>query len=205
MPITIDATAILDARSSDAAAGSVWSLEDMATTHEGDGGKIDVNQIWPRRRRKWTVSWLFTSSDAVETLYEALGTTTGFLFISPRDRDRLVTLGSLSPLTGDGSRVTFQLVVRVTAGATTVTRNIKYPISGTVSVYLNDVLQTTGFSVNYTTGIVTFDAPPANGVTVRATFQYAWPAHFTSPEIAVNVDTSEVAQINSLVFEEIFT
>ena len=58
--------------------------------------------------------------------------------------------------TGDGSTAAFQLIKTYSFGASSVTRNITKPVSGTVLVAVAGV-QTTAFTVDTTTGIITFD------------------------------------------------
>lgn len=58
--------------------------------------------------------------------------------------------------TGDGSTVAFQLVKKYTKGLT-YTRDIKKPVTGTVVVGISGVESNNNFSVNTTTGVVTFD------------------------------------------------
>jgi uncharacterized protein (TIGR02217 family) len=63
---------------------------------------------------------------------------------------------------GDGSETQFQLVKTYVSGAITRTRKITKPVSGTVAIGIDTVDQGSGWSVNLTTGIVTFDTAPAN-------------------------------------------
>lgn len=63
-----------------------------------------------------------------------------------------------SPSQGDGSNTTFQLVKSYTSGAITLSRPITKPTSGTISVWVNSVLQTetTHYTLDYSTGVLTF-------------------------------------------------
>lgn len=78
--------------------------------------------------------------------------------------------------TGDGSDTTFQLIKKYTSGPTTRNRTITYPVSGTVLVAVATVAQTEGvdFTVNHTTGVVTFDgsAIPAGATDITAGFEF---------------------------------
>lgn len=66
--------------------------------------------------------------------------------------------------TGDGSTTQFQLVKRYTSGPVTRVRNITKPIEGTVQVAIGGVEQTSGgWSVDYSTGILTFSTAPVSG------------------------------------------
>jgi len=92
---------------------------------------------------------------------------------------------------GDGTTTTFPFVRWYLSGdvAATYTRRLSkivgvgYPLGNTydsVTVYLNNVAQTSGYSVNYTTGMLTFTTAPASGVQISASFEYDWPMRFAS-------------------------
>jgi len=79
---------------------------------------------------------------------------------------------------GDGVETDFQLVKRYTSGATTQLRQITKPVSGTVLVSLDNVNQTSGWTVNLLTGVVTFTSAPSAAVVVKAGFQFDVPVRF---------------------------
>ena len=95
--------------------------------------------------------------------------------------------------TGDAADTTFQLVKRYTNGVNTVTRNLTKPITGTVKVALDAVAKTEGvdFTVNYSTGIVTFTSAPGNGVDVTAGCQFNDEVRFESDDSSVSIDSYE--------------
>jgi uncharacterized protein (TIGR02217 family) len=80
--------------------------------------------------------------------------------------------------TGDGSTTQFQLVKRYASGGVTRTRNLTKPVAGTVRVALDGLEQTTGWSVDTTTGIVTFDTAPAEDVVISAGCEFDVPVRF---------------------------
>lgn len=79
---------------------------------------------------------------------------------------------------GDGVKKTFQLVKTYTEAAVTRTRTITKPVAGKVKVSLDDVPQPTGWTVDSTTGILTFTAAPGAGVSVKAGFEFDVPVRF---------------------------
>ncbi len=91
--------------------------------------------------------------------------------------------------TGNGVQTQFQLVKRYVSGATQETRVIGKPVAGSVSMYKNAVLQTSGVSVNSTTGIVTFSTPPANAVTITASFEFDVPVRFDTDRLVATMDS----------------
>lgn len=80
--------------------------------------------------------------------------------------------------TGDGSNKNFQLVKKYVRGSIVRTRNITRPVSGTVliskDVGAGPVAQTLGvdFTVDLSTGIVTFATAPAVGALIKGGFEY---------------------------------
>lgn len=65
-------------------------------------------------------------------------------------------------------------------GSTTVFElDNQYVTSGTVSVYLNNVLQNSGYSVNYTTGTITFTSAVTNGVAITCSYRFRRNVLFT--------------------------
>ena len=58
-----------------------------------------------------------------------------------------------------------------------------------MKVYLDGVEQLSGWSVDTTTGIVSFGMPPALGVEVSADFEFDVPARFDTDHMAVTIET----------------
>lgn len=81
--------------------------------------------------------------------------------------------------TGDGSTTQFQLVKRYEDGnGYSYAKTIRKPIAGTVVVALDGVGQTSGWTVNTATGIVTFSVAPTSGVEVTAGFEFYFEVRF---------------------------
>lgn len=94
---------------------------------------------------------------------------------------------------GDGVTATFQLRKTYTAGANTFVRLIKKPVSGTVLVGVAGVQKTitTHFTVDTTTGIITFTPGniPTLGQVVTAGFQFDVPCRFDTDHLEVELQT----------------
>jgi len=90
--------------------------------------------------------------------------------------------------TGDGVTTQFQLKKLYTSGAVDEARVIRKPVSGTVQVYRNAVLQTTGVSVDTATGLVTFTAPPAEGQAITASFEFDVPVRFDTDRLSATLE-----------------
>jgi uncharacterized protein (TIGR02217 family) len=79
--------------------------------------------------------------------------------------------------TGDGTTVNFQLRKQYTSGSQTYVRTISLPVAGTVVIYDNGSI-VGGWSVNTTTGLVTFSVAPAAAHVISAGFQFDVPVRF---------------------------
>ena len=108
--------------------------------------------------------------------------------------------------TGDGTDTTFQLIKTYTSGPTAAVRTIRKPVAGTVTVYLNGALQSSGWSVDTTTGIVTFTSPPSVGVAVAASFEFDVPVRFGTDvdrALAASADSFSHGGVDSITLVEI--
>ena len=76
--------------------------------------------------------------------------------------------------TGNASTLIFQMRKQYVFGAFTEQRTITKPVSGTVVVKLNGVTktETTDYSINYSTGVITFVVAPGSGVVITASFEF---------------------------------
>ena len=106
---------------------------------------------------------------------------------------------------GDGETTQFQLVKKYTSGAYTKTRTITKPVEGTVLIAFDDVTQESDWSVDTTTGIVTFDSAPDEDVVITAGFEFDVPVIFADDNVLENmsIDTFEAGSINSIMLVEL--
>lgn len=146
------------------------------------------NVNWLKSRGRWDVSTgLKTKADmdVVQAFFRArYGKAYGFRFKDWSDYQALgQTLG-----TGNGTQTAFQLAKTYTSGAWSYSREISKPVSGTVKIYLNSVLQGSGFSADHTTGLVTFTVAPGAGVIVSSDFDFDVPVRFDTDALLVRAD-----------------
>lgn len=108
--------------------------------------------------------------------------------------------------TGDGSTTVFGLYKRYSSGGITRDRRIVKPVTGTVSIYVNDVLQTltTHYTIDHATGIVTFVAAPTNGHSLKATCEFYVPVRFATDHFNPSVgDAVTEVSLSGLPLQEI--
>ena len=82
-------------------------------------------------------------------------------------------------------------------------RTIAKPVAGTLRVALGMVEQMSGWTVDTTTGVLTFTAAPASGVIVRAGFEFDVPVRFDSDTLDVTLDFERLGSITSIPLLEI--
>lgn len=175
-------------------------------------GFEERNQSWQHSRRKYDASvGLRNMSDLHEVLrfWEARrGQLYGFRWKDWADYKS--NFGKATPMdtdvildTGDGTNTTFQLVKRYADAGEEYVRPISKPVVGTVVVSLDDVSQPTGWTLDSTTGIITFASAPGNGVVVKAGFEFDVPARFDADELSISLDAFEAGTLPAIDVIEI--
>src|SRR5690606_38607892 len=100
--------------------------------------------------------------------------------------------------TGNGAITAFQLVKRYVSGGQTWTRTITKPVADSVRVALDGAEQASGWTVDTTTGVVTFDTAPDNGIAVTAGFAFDVPVRFDTDALDVTLDLERLGSITSI-------
>lgn len=155
------------------------------------GGYEQRNINWEEARARYNVAHGVKTQAQLDTLIAFFrarkGKAYGFRF---KDWVDYQAVGQ-NMGTGDGTETGFQLLKSYTSGSVTESRTITKPVQGSVAVYLNSVLQTvtTHYTVNYTTGVVTFVTAPGSGVIVSADFEFDTPVRFDTDRLSAALDT----------------
>lgn len=175
-------------------------------------GDEERNASWADSRRRYDVAYGIRKADdlaAVIAFFEARGGRLyGFRFKDWSDYKSALPSVAISRNdqslgTGTGAATQFQLVKRYTSGAQTWTRTITKPVAGTVLVALNGVAQPSGWTVNTTTGIITFTVAPGLGIAVTAGFEFDVPVRFDSEAMDVTLDFERLGSITSIPLIEV--
>jgi len=104
---------------------------------------------------------------------------------------------------GDGVKNQFQLLKTYGSVFSPWARDIRKPVAGTVRVSIGGVEQMSGWSVDTTTGIVTFSSPPATSAILRAGFEFDVPVRFDADRIEISHSGFELGDIPALPVIEI--
>lgn len=103
--------------------------------------------------------------------------------------------------TGDGAATAFQVIQSWTVDGTTETRTVTRPVSP-LSVYKDGALQGSGYTVDYTTGIITFTSAPTAGVVISVTGTFDVPVRFDSVQTMTALDR-RLKHIDTMTLREV--
>lgn len=161
------------------------------------------NIEWSRVRGAWDISsGVKTKADmaaVIDFFYAREGRAHGFRFRDWSDYQIGTPAAPLVVGTGTGSAVQFPLVKRYTSGAYYYARKITRPVASSVVVTTNES-PTRAYSVNYSTGMITFTTPPANGATVYAYGEFDVPVRFDTDELDIDqVIITDVSTIDDVL------
>ena len=175
-------------------------------------GDEERNASWLNSRRQYDVAYGIRNADAlavVVAFFEARnGMLYGFRFKDWSDYKSsppsVATTATDQPIgTGTGALTTFQLLKNYTSGARTDGRAITKPVGGKVKIALSGVETFSGWTVNTTTGIVTFAVAPGVAVPVTAGFEFDTPVRFDSDMMDVALDFERLGSISSIPLIEV--
>lgn len=188
--------------------GAVGGPERRTQIVQLSNGSEHRNAVWAGSRRRFDVGGAIQTLDELHDViafFEARhGPLHGFRFRDFTDDrscrpDETTTAVDQTIGTGDGVRTEFQLVKAYGDFA----RPILKPVDGTVTVAIGGEIVETGFAVDITTGIVSFDVPPAVGSLVTAGFEFDCPVRFASDRIEASVDGISSGRIAKVELIEI--
>lgn len=187
----------------DIAYGAQGGPQYLTTVVATASGFEQRNASWAASRGNWNVASGLKNQTQLNTLISFFrarkGRVYGFRFKDWTDYQ--ATAQALG--TGDGSNKNFQLVKVYTSGPAGETRTIKKPVLGTVKPYLNGVQQMSGWSVNTTTGILSFVSAPGSGVAVTSDFEFDVPVRFDTDSMAVTIEQINLHQWSGIPIIEI--
>ncbi len=175
-------------------------------------GDEERNASWANSRRRYDAAYGIRRADdlaAVVAFFEARnGRLYGFRWKDWADWKSCLPSGTPAATdqsigTGDGTTTDFQLVKVYASGSQSWTRTITKPVAGTVKVAIDGVEQTTGWSVDTTTGIVSFTTAPSAGTIITAGFEFDVPVRFDTDTLDVTLDVERLGSITSIPLLEI--
>ena len=175
-------------------------------------GDEERNASWANSRRRYDAAYGIRRADdlaAVVAFFEARnGRLYGFRFKDWADWKSCLPSGTPAATdqtieTGDGATTDFQLVKVYSSGSQSWTRTITKPVDGTVVVAIDGTEATSGWSVDTTTGLITFSTAPASGAAITAGFEFDVPVRFDTDTLDVTLDIERLGSITSIPLIEV--
>ncbi|MFX0542395.1 phage distal tail protein, Rcc01695 family [Roseovarius sp. S4756] len=194
--------------------GSIGGPERMTDVVTLANGFEERNTPWQHSRRRYDAGIAMRGLDDIETLiafFEARrGQIHGFRWkdwadyksggaqMEPAYDDQVIAIG-------DDVTPAFQLLKTYRSGEHEYARPIKKPVRGSVRIGLggDEQQESVHYSVDYTTGIVTFMHPPNAGDTVTAGFEFDVPVRFDTDRIMVSVASFQAGDAPNVPVVEI--
>jgi uncharacterized protein (TIGR02217 family) len=176
-----------------ATGGPVFLTDVVATV----SGHEQRNSKWSQSRAKYNVA----SGIKTEAQWQALiaffrarrGMAIGFRF-----KDWSDYKAENQPLKSLGGNE-YQLVKQYVSGAAVYERDITKPVSGSVKLYEDSILQTSGWSIDTATGIITTSLSG----TLTADFEFDVPVRFDTDEMSISMDSFDAGNWGSIPLIEV--
>lgn len=170
------------------------------------------NAQWADSKREYNAGYGIRSIDDIHTVVEFFEERRGMLH-GFRWKDKF-DFKSCAPKqtaawddvvigTGDGSTTTFQLIKIYGSSYAPYSRDITKPVSGSVLIGVNGSEMASGWSVNLTTGVITFDSAPANGHEITAGFEFDVPVRFNTDYLEIDLGGFQAGSIPDIPIVEI--
>ena len=170
------------------------------------------NAQWADSRRSYNAGYGIKTTndlhDVIDFFEERNGRLHGFRwkdradFRSGKPKDA-VAFNDQTIGTGDGSTTAFQIKKVYGSTYAPYSRDIKKTVSGTVVVGINGVEQSSGWTVDNTTGIITFTTAPGSGLSVTAGFEFDVPVRFDTDFLEIDYSHFDAGAIPDIPIIEI--
>lgn len=167
------------------------------------GGHEQRNANWQQARARYNVAHGVKTQvqlDALIAFFRARkGRAHSFRFKDWTDYQATAqTLG-----TGDGSTTDFQLIKSYSSGGVTESRTVTHPVVSTEGIYLDGVLQSSGYSVDGSSGILSFTNAPGSGVIITADFEFDVPVRFGTDQLSATLENYGVRSWQDIPLVEV--
>jgi uncharacterized protein (TIGR02217 family) len=178
-------------------------------------GAEERNARWADSRRRYNAGYGVRSLDDLHAVLaffeERRGPLHGFRWRDPVDAKSCAPSATPTALDqllgiGDGIRAVYQLTKRYGATHAPYQRNISKPVTGSVLVAVNSIIEPgSSFTIDHTTGRITFlpgHLPPL-GAPVTAGFEFDVPVRFETDALEIDVSGFRSGAIPSIPLLEI--
>lgn len=173
------------------------------TVATSSSGYETRNQDWTAARLEWQFAHQVTDSTILATLIAFFrargGMARGFRFRDWTDYSvgcswngsgfTYQSGGYQQFATGDGTTTVFQLTKAYPDALNATVRPITRPVSGSVQIWFAGVQQLSGWTVDTTTGLVTFTSAPTSGTVIQWAGAFDVPARFDVDKMSLTANT----------------
>jgi uncharacterized protein (TIGR02217 family) len=175
-------------------------------------GFEQANSVWANSRRKYNAGYGVKDFQHLEQVLaffeERRGKLHGFRWKDRLDWKSCSTALPIQPTdqtigTGDGATKTFQLTKTYGSAFAPWQRLIRKPVASTIVIALNGISQPAGWSVDVTTGLITFAAAPPVSAIVSAGFEYDVPVRFDTDYLEFDLSYFAAGHAPSIPIVEI--
>ena len=187
-------------------------------------GFEDRNANWDESRRSFDITYGTKQKaglEAIIIIWEAVdGPLTGFRFRDPMDWKSCLTADTPTQTdqtllaSATGGEATTQIIKNYTFGGQATARDITKPVNGTVLIERtssttspNTQLLTEGvdYTIDYTTGIITWSLGSPEGLTasdvIKAGFEFDIPVRFANDSISMTIEELEAGSASIPIVE----
>jgi uncharacterized protein (TIGR02217 family) len=173
-------------------------------------GREHRNSRWSQSRRRYDAGLGLRDLDALHAVLaffeERRGRLIGFRYHDRVDHRSGPPSAAVTPLdqplgTGDGATRTFALA-KTYGSLSPHVRPIAKPVPGTVRVAV-DGAETTAFTLDAATGLVTLAEPPPAGAAVTAGFRFDVPVRFDTDDLTIDLAAFEAGEVPHVPLIEI--
>jgi uncharacterized protein (TIGR02217 family) len=189
------------------ASGGPTRLTEIVTLASG---REHRNARWAHSRRRYDAGLGVRTLDALHAVLaffeERRGRLIGFRYHDRVDHRSGPPSAAVTPLdqplgTGDGATRTFALA-KTYGSLSPHVRPIVKPVPGTVRVAV-DGAETTAFTLDAATGLVTLAEPPPAGAAVTAGFRFDVPVRFDTDDLTIDLAAFEAGEVPHVPLIEI--
>ena len=175
-------------------------------------GHEERNASWSASRRRYDISYGIRRADdlaRVVAFFEArLGPLYGFRFKDWSDYKSCLPSqvpgpGDQEIGTGDNTTRSFPLVKQYASGPHRWVRPIPKPVAGSVRLALGGIEQQSGWSLDATTGRITFATAPGPDLSITAGFEFDVPVRFDTDRLDVTLDIETLGSIPQIPLIEL--
>jgi len=177
-------------------------------------GFEERNTPWAHSRRVYDAGVGLRSLDDIEAViafYEArFGQMFGFRWKDWSDFKSCKPSGDIAQgdqqiALGDGTTTQFQITKTYRSGGHSYARPIKKPVAGTVLVAVeqDDKIEGVDYTVEATSGLITFANPPDPDTRVFAGYEFDVPVRFDSDSLLTNMATFQAGQVPDVPVREV--